>query len=70
MVKVMNLFWAALVYVGGTAALYNSKFGSSTQTSHLQVSHLSRVSGKIGIPERLKRSRSRLPEDIPGKSAL
>ena len=62
MVKVMNLFWAALVYVGGTAALYKSKFGNSTQ--------ISRVRQVSKIPSHLKRSRSRLPEDIPTKTAL
>ena len=64
MVKVMNLFWAALVYVGGTAALYKSKFGNSTQISRVKTRQVSKISS------RLKRSRSRLPEDIPAKTAL
>ena len=64
----MNLFWAALVYVGGTAALYKSKFGNSTQ-----ISRVRRVANPVSvrkIPSRLKRSRSRQPEDIPTKTAL
>ena len=69
MVKVMNLFWAALVYVGGTAALYKSKFGNSTQIS--QVRRVANVPVSVRkMPSRLKRSRTRQPEDIPGKTAL